>query len=495
MATSDSSVLAPEADDKIAAYPDRVPLSVKTIYAIGSAAEAIIGVAFNTFNFFFYTNILGLSGTLAGLAISVALVFDAITDPLVGSISDRWHSKLGRRHPFMFAAPLPVMVCLFFIYSPASSLDEMGLFLWLTVLTILMRSSMTLFHVPHLALGAELSSDFTERTRVMSLNTLIGAMGGIVMYIAGYGYFFRATPEFSNGLLNAEAYPLFAVVASLIGGAIMLFSTVFTMRLIPRLPKPPVAIARFRFTEFMNDMWSAMTNRNYLMLLVGYLFLSAMLGTRGTLSLHMNTYFWELIPEQILYFALLAPIAPVVGFLVSARLHGRFGKKPVIVVSVFILTLLSGAPVVLRLVGLMPENGSPLLLPSLLVIYILDITAGVILSISVMSTLADVADEHELVTHRRQEGVFYASRSFFAKAISGLGHLFAGIAIDVIEFPVGAEPGSVDPQKVFELGIVDGPIAVIPGFIAVLFYVRFRLTRARHEEIQRLLAERHRQPT
>jgi GPH family glycoside/pentoside/hexuronide:cation symporter len=133
------------------AYPNKVPLSLKFIYGIGAAAESIIGVAFNAFNFFFYTNIMGVPGTLAGLAITIALFFDAVTDPLVGSLSDRWRAKLGRRHPFMLAAPLPVMLCLFFIYSPPESLESFGLFLWLTVLTVLMRSSMTLFHVPHLA--------------------------------------------------------------------------------------------------------------------------------------------------------------------------------------------------------------------------------------------------------------------------------------------------------------------------------------------------------
>ena len=183
------------------AFKGRVPLKIKAIHALGSAAETIIGVAFNTFNFFFYTNLLGVPGTLAGLAITIALVFDAISDPLVGTISDRWKSKLGRRHPFMFAAPVPVMACLVLIYSPPDW-DSTGLFIWLTVLTIVMRTSMTLFHVPHLALGAELSADFTERTRVMSINTLLGGLGGLGTGFIAYSFVFASTPEFENGLLN-----------------------------------------------------------------------------------------------------------------------------------------------------------------------------------------------------------------------------------------------------------------------------------------------------
>ena len=92
-----SSIETESSDVTTSAYSDRVPLVPKFVYAVGAAAEAIIGVAFNAFNFFFYTNIMGVPGTLAGLAITIALVFDAVTDPLVGTLSDRWRSKLGRR--------------------------------------------------------------------------------------------------------------------------------------------------------------------------------------------------------------------------------------------------------------------------------------------------------------------------------------------------------------------------------------------------------------
>jgi GPH family glycoside/pentoside/hexuronide:cation symporter len=472
------------------AYAGKVPRLLKMVYAVGSSAEAIIGFAFNSFNFFFYVNIMGVPGTLAGLAITIALVFDAITDPLVGSISDRWRSKWGRRHPFMFAAPIPVMLCLFFIYSPPESFSSFELFLWLTVLTVTMRSCMTLYHVPHLALGAELSADFTERTRVMSMNTLFGAVGGLGVGFVAYSFFFSATPEYENGLLNASAYPLFAICASLVGGAVMVLTTVFTLSVIPRLRTAAVDMPKFSMKEFLLDCRSAITNRNYFLLLVGYLLLSATLGVRETIGLHMNTYFWELVPEQIRYFLLAFAVAPILGFIVTAQLHDRFEKKPVIIACLVGLLIFASAPVLLRIAGWFPENHTPILLPLLLVIATTTACFGLILLISVMSALADIADEQELRTGRRQEGIFYAARSFFAKASSGLGHLLAGISIDVIGFPVGAEPGTVPAETVFNLGLVDGPFAVIPGIIAIFFYVRYTLTRARHAEIQAELQAR-----
>jgi Na+/melibiose symporter-like transporter len=391
----------------------------------------------------------------------------------------------------MFAAPLPVMLCLFLIYSPPESFSSFQLFLWLTVLTVVMRSSMTLFHVPHLALGAELSADFTERTRVMSINTLLGAFGGLGFAYMAYTYLFAASPEFENGMLNRSAYTTLAITASLIGGSIMLASTWFTRQLIPRLPAAPANMPRFSLKEFLIDCKSVMKNQNYLMLLIGYLFLSATMGTRDTINLHMNTYYWELLPDQIRFIALSAILAPIIGFVVTAPLHERFEKKPVLIAALIGFLICAAAPVMLRMIGWFPDNNTPVLLPALILFTVLTATFVLVLLISAMSALADIADEQELTTHRRQEGVFYAARSFFAKASSGLGHLLGGIAIDLIRFPAGADPGTVDSEVIFNLGLVDGPIAAIPGAIAVLFYLRYRLTRKRHSEIQAELALRH----
>ncbi len=88
----------------------------------------------------------------------------------------------------------------------------------------------------------------------MSVNTLLGAFGGFGTAFIAYSYFFSATPEHANGMLNASAYPTFAIFAALFGGAIMVFSTVFTMKVIPRLPSPPTDLPRFTLLEFLRDV-------------------------------------------------------------------------------------------------------------------------------------------------------------------------------------------------------------------------------------------------
>ncbi len=147
---------------------DRVRLSIKLIYGSGQFAEGVKNAAFATFVLLYYNQVLGLSGTLAGLAIFIALCFDAITDPVVGSISDNFKSRWGRRHPFMYAAAIPMAFSFYFLFAPPEELSSGALFAWMTVFTVLVRGSMTLYYVPHLALGAELSDHYTERTSIVA---------------------------------------------------------------------------------------------------------------------------------------------------------------------------------------------------------------------------------------------------------------------------------------------------------------------------------------
>jgi len=107
-----------------------------------------------------------------------------------------------------------------------------------------------------------------------------------------------------------------------------------------------------------------------------------------------------------------------------------------------------------------------------------------------MSALADIADEHELNTGRRQEGIFYSARTFFAKVTNGIGHLIAGIALDYyIYLPSGAVPGQVPEDVLFRLGIVDGPFAMIFGLIAAVIYSGYRIDQKYHEQIKLKLSQ------
>ena len=149
-----------------------------------------------------------------------------------------------------------------------------------------------------------------------------------------------------------------------------------------------------------------------------------------------------------------------------------------------------GLPISLRLCGLFPENGSAWVFPILCTFKGISYCMIAVMVISIASTLADVTDEHELLTGRRQEGVFFAARAFFGKLTTGLGHLLAGVAMDWIAFPTGAVAGEVSPETILQFGLIAGPLTLLPGLISIFFYRRYRIDETRHNEIRRELDAR-----
>ena len=154
----------------------KIAFSTKLNFGVGQVAEGLKNSAFGILVLFYYNQVLGVPGTLCGLALGIALIFDAVTDPLAGSLSDNWKSRLGRRHPFMYASAIPLALAFFGLFSPPE-LGSFGLFLWLLVFSILTRAAMTLYHVPHIALGAELTENFEERTTIVAYRQAFGTFG------------------------------------------------------------------------------------------------------------------------------------------------------------------------------------------------------------------------------------------------------------------------------------------------------------------------------
>jgi Na+/melibiose symporter-like transporter len=459
-------------------------MRVKLGFGVGAAAEAAIGIAFNTWNFLFYNNVLGLSGTLCGLAVTIALILDAVSDPVIGSLSDRLRSRLGRRHPFLFAAALPLALAFFLLYCPPVGLSGIPLFLWFTFFGMIQRQAMTLYSVPHLALGAELSDDYRERSVVMSYNSIFAMLGGVSTFFFGWTWFG------DGGTAVRANYP---GMGALVGGlaAFVIFLSAWSTRdQIPRLKQPALDLPRFSVKQLASEIRDCLSNPNYRVLLVGLVLMSATLGTRETLSTYVSLFFWELPESKIRVFGLASPPAFILAFVLTVRFHDRFDKRATIIGGLIATFIASVMPISLRLLGLMPANGAPGLVSVLMFFVFLFYTGVAVLMISVLSALADIADEHELNTGRRQEGVFFASRTFFGKLTSAFGHLIAGVVIDLIGFPSGAKPGEVAHDVVVKLGLFEGPIASLPALAAAIWYARYRIDRARHTEIRAQLTAR-----
>jgi glycoside/pentoside/hexuronide:cation symporter, GPH family len=466
-----------------------LPMRTKLAFGVGSAAESIALYSVSSFGLLFYNQVLGVPAHLAGLAISISLVLDALSDPIVGSWSDRTRSKLGRRHPYMFAAPIPIALSLFAIFNPPAQLGQTGLVIWFGLSVVMLRQAMTFFHTPHLAFGAELSTDYTERSRVMAYNSFFVWAGAAFTTTLALRIFFPSTPEFPRGVLNPEPWPIYATVISVAVLAILFASAWFTRDRIPLIPQPKADAPGFNPKEFFGDMGRALGNINYVWLLIAYFFLALMIGLREALRMYVNTFFWGLNSEQLSLFIIASFAGYLTAFLVVPRLHGRIDKKQAIIASCLVYTLVPPIPIVLGLMGVLTPS-SPALLPVLMAFAVVQYLAVSVLQISVMSALADVADQNELKHGLRQEGILYATRSLAAKMDLAVGTFLAGIVITAINFPAKATPGLVPADTLYKLGLADSVFAAIPGLIAILFYARYNIDRRSFRETRAALDAR-----
>ena len=474
-----------------AASPERPPITwwTKFFYGFGAVAYGVKDNGFSFFLLLYYNQVLGLPQEWVGPGITVALVIDAISDPLVGQMSDNLHSRWGRRHPFMYAAALPVGVLYFLLFRPPAGLEGGALFAYFVVAAVLVRTFITLYEIPSTSLVAELTDDYDERTSMLSYRLLFAWWGGLLMSVLAYTVFLQATPDYPVGVLNPAGYHGYGLVAACFMVVAILVSAIGTHRHIPYLKSPPPK-QPFDLARTLGEIGQTLRNRNFLVLFVSGLFAAVAAGLSAALNIYFNTYFWELDSDQISRLVLTLFFSAALAQAVTPRLSMRIGKKRAAILFAGVGAVLAPMTIVLRLSGWFPDNGTPWLLPTLIAFTAVEVTLIIAWSILVGSMVADVVEESEIKTGRRSEGLFFAARSFMQKAVSGVGVLTSTAILSAVDFPADAQPGAVDPAVIRSLGLVYAPTIVTLYILAVASLGAYRIDRESHEETLRRLAER-----
>ncbi|MCH2170493.1 MFS transporter [Myxococcota bacterium] len=463
---------------------------VKLAYGLGQMGDAIVHFSFETLVFFYYTQVLGVSGTLAGLAVFVALVFDALSDPLIGSLSDSTRSRFGRRHPFMFSGPIPVSIFFYLLFVPPADLSQGALFAWLSGFSILARTSLTLFSVPHMSLGAELSQDYVGRTWIVATRMSFGAIGFLGASSVAFFGFFRPSEEFPVGHMNPEPYAQFAFSFALMIAAVQVLSSVGTLQTARGIqvmgePMP------FRPARVFSELRAAFGQKSFQWFAIGGVIAAGALGIRQTLVLHMNTFFWGLSSQETGIIMVMTLFALLIGYPFWASMSRRVEKRRVFQAGLWTLGICVAAPPALRAIGAFPDNESKLLLiPAVAFFSLLSALGGTGAQLAQGSMAADITDENALATGLRQEGVFFGSVNVLVKCSSGFGHQLAGIALDLIGLPASAQPGEVSDEIIADLGWIYGMSVLAITAMAAWAINRYRLDRKRVAEIQKILSDR-----
>jgi Na+/melibiose symporter-like transporter len=323
---------------------------------------------------------------------------------------------------------------------------------------------------------------------MMSFRYFFGWWGGLSMALLAYGVFLRPTVEYPVGVLNPAGYRSLGLVASCVIVLSILLSSLGTHRNIPHLKQPPPK-RPFGFMPALREMRETLSNRSFLVLFASGIFAAMAAGLSAGLNIYFVTYFWELTSIQIFFLVMTGFLSAVLALVFAPRLSARIGKKPAALTVFFSAVLLAPVPIVLRLLDVLPSNGSPSLLLALMVFQTIEVALIISSSILTSAMVADVVEESELATGRRSEGVFFAGLSLVGKAVAGIGVMLSTVILSVIGFPQNAQPGAVDPDIITNLALVFVPVLSLLYLVSAFFVTAFRISRASHEEHLQKLAE------
>jgi len=471
------------------------PLGLRTTvnFSVGAVAFGVKDTGFSYFLLIYYQQVLGLDALYVSLALSIAIAVDAVTDLLIGYGSDNLRSRWGRRHPLMYAAILPTVTALYFLWNPPDWIGGGELFLYLLVMAILVRTCVTFFEVPNAALSAELTYDYDERTKLMAYRFAFGLWGGLGVMFLAYMFLLQPDAQTEVGTLSQVGYENYGVMAAAVMLVAMLWSAIGTHDRIPYLPQP-AAKTLMGTKSVLSKILQSLTNRSFLAVFVSRIFGGAAAGIATNLSIYFATYFWMLTSDQISLFPLVALLSVTLASIMAPLISRRYNKKRVALSAALFLVFWTPLPLLLRLQDILPANGHDLLLPLLLLHGLIDGIAAVISGILLGAMIADIVEDAEVVTGRRNEGLFFAANGFAGKMVSGVGILVAGLILSAVEFPTQASPDDVDPSKIGDLATIYIPIIAmlyLSGCAALFFY---QISRSGHEETLRQLQNKKERP-
>lgn len=439
---------------------ERIATSSILIYSSPVLGVFMAGMLVNFYLLKFSTDVLLIAPATIGFLLLLARVWDAVTDPAAGWLSDRTNTALGRRRPWFLGSALPLGLSIVMLWSPPETLEDGALTLWTGAAILLFYTAYTAFRVPHIAMGAELSRGYHDRTRVFGIMQMVESVG--MLAAAGVLVF----------LEQAEDPRAFARMLSIAMGA---FATALIVVAAWRLRERAEFLGRGGSSPWRS--FADVLANPHSRVLIGIFFLEQ-LGFAALVALipYVSDYVVNTPGSTGIYLfgAIGASLLSIPAWI---RLSGRFGKKPVWVFSI-------AAKIVLFALAFFPGEGD--FVPMMVIAVGFGVMNGCG-SVVGPSLKADVVDWDEARTGERKEGSYFASWNFVQKSAGGVAVWAIGVTLAVTGFTPNVTQSA---DTVFGIRML---VSAAPCFLHVLalgLMLRFSLDEAAHREARQRARER-----
>lgn len=455
---------------------DRIPWVQMVAYGLGGFVPIALFNSVGQLSGLILNVGLGVSAILVGVAQMVPRFWDAITDPIMGHLTDNTRTRWGRRRPYILLGGFLVAVSFVAMWSVPRGWSAIDQFWFFLIMSLVFYTAVTVFEIPHGALGMEMTPDYHERTRLFSVKSFVGNVGAM---ITPWFYALANMPRFQgkggdevDGMRNVAYIAAGFVVLLAIACAVLCRERQFER--VRRQDRP----------SLWSQLRSTSRNRTFLML-VAIVFMTVMGFNLVNNFANYITIFYlfegekETASKLMGWIGTVWAVTAVLAVFPLNLISARVGKTRTLLLAI---ALMLGA----QLSKIYCYNPA---LPWLLVLPTVMLSAGMLMFFTLASAMvADVCDEDEMHTGRRSEGSYYAVFWWFMKMGMAGAYFVAGVLIHSTGFD---EKSAVQTERTLLLmRVVEIGVPILLGLVSACFTLRYPLSEARAYEIKRTLEAR-----
>ncbi|PSB23942.1 MFS transporter [Stenomitos frigidus] len=463
---------------------DKLSLSTKLAYGAGDLGTAITANILAVFLLIFFTDVAGLGAGLAGSILLIGKVWDAINDPIVGILSDRSHSRWGRRLPWLIVGSVPFGIFFFLQwlvphFSDNPSTNQWGLFWYYVVIAIIFNSFYTIVNLPYTALTPELTQDYDERTSLNSYRFAFSISGSILSLLLALGIFsaFKGDPT--------KQYLVLGAVCGVISILPLYWCVWGTRKRVMVTERLRQETSSGESLPYLEQLKIAFTNRPFLYVIGIYL--CSWLAVQNTVAIipYFVKNWMGLTDADFTKVVIAVQVTGLVMLFVWSEVSKRVGKKVVYFMGMSLWIIAE-----IGLFFLQPgQNG---------LMYLLAVMAGFGVSTAYLipwSMIPDVIELDELNTGQRREGIFYGFMVLLQKVGLAIGLFLVGQVLEYSGF-VATAAGQAAPMQppaaLWAIRLLIGPVPTVILLVGLLLTYFYPITREVHAEILLKLQERKR---
>ena len=449
----------------------KVPFGTTIAYGMPGLGAGYMYLLMSLYVMKFSTDVLLIAPAVMGVIFSISRIWDAVSDPIAGYLSDRTTFKFGRRRTWMLLSFIPISFGFLAVFSPPESMQGQSLDLWMMIAILSFYSAITLFNVPHMALGAELSEDYHERTRLFGVRHIGFTVGSILSLV-------------SMSLLISEENSPTGDVRELAGNLAFLAVAAMSLMIffsVSRLKENPEFQNRVNKNPFkaFRDVWV----NPHAKILIIVLFIENLGGAViGVLTLYVTQYIVEAPAwAPLIIFAYMLPSALSVPLWIP--LSKRFGKIRLWVFSLALTGISFGGIFIIPFLDSVTER--------LIVMFIGATLGGMAAGCGGAigpSVKGDVIDYDEYLTGERKEGSYFAALNFVFKSATGIMLLVTGFVLQFSGF-IPNQPQTME-VKIALISLYGLVPLVFYSLDAYLLHKKFTFGEEEHAAIKQQIKER-----